>query len=243
MLQAFIDDSGSEPQSDIFVLAGLISTIERWEKLTREWTNECEVHPPTPDFRMAAANSLRHGYGGNGPRDERKKYCDIRISNLAKIISDNTDILVVIYLNWRNYAEIMKNKIPREIDRPYFYLFWNLIKLTSIWSINYGNNQKIDFIFDEQGKVGKNASSWYEHFIYAMSKDERLIIQSPPSFASDSNVTELKAADMVAWTARKYLTKGKIDNTILKEIFTNKPAIKYEITNDHLKELANYHTN
>jgi hypothetical protein len=37
MLQAYIDDSGNDGKSPVFVLAGYVSTTEKWETFSDEW--------------------------------------------------------------------------------------------------------------------------------------------------------------------------------------------------------------
>jgi hypothetical protein len=34
----YVDDSGSEPNGIIFVMAGLLSSVEEWLKFSTEWT-------------------------------------------------------------------------------------------------------------------------------------------------------------------------------------------------------------
>jgi hypothetical protein len=38
VLQAFIDDSGSEPQDPVFVLGGFVSQAADWARFSGEWS-------------------------------------------------------------------------------------------------------------------------------------------------------------------------------------------------------------
>ena len=63
--QAVIDDSGSEPQSRNFVLAGFVCTPKGWENFKPEWQ----------------ALGMDHGWRADGldPRPNRTTFCDAEI--------------------------------------------------------------------------------------------------------------------------------------------------------------------
>ena len=58
VFQAFIDDSGNEPQSQIFVLAGFISTHKKWAEFSDEWQAELNKEPKLDYFKMHEAATL-----------------------------------------------------------------------------------------------------------------------------------------------------------------------------------------
>lgn len=54
-LEVYVDDSGSEPQGEIFFLAGFISTVERWAAFSNEWDSALGLHPTLDYFKMSEA--------------------------------------------------------------------------------------------------------------------------------------------------------------------------------------------
>jgi hypothetical protein len=65
--QAVVDDSGSEPQSRVFVLAGLVSTNAGWAEFANDWRAVLEEPPALDYFKMtlqiSVASSPEQGDG------------------------------------------------------------------------------------------------------------------------------------------------------------------------------------
>src|ERR1700730_17739629 len=58
-LQGFFDDSGNEPTSPIFVLAGFITTNQQWAAFSDEWQLALDEPPRLKYFKMAEAEHFR----------------------------------------------------------------------------------------------------------------------------------------------------------------------------------------
>lgn len=203
MLQAFLDDSGSEANGKLFALVGVVSTVERWDRFAVEWTAACDDEPRTPDFHMADAFRLKGGYWGRAPEDELRRKRDAKLLALASIVRKHGIVRVGSAVAWRAYEAAARGKVPSEIDSPYFFLFWNVIQAVARWQAGTGRREKVDFVFDDQGKIGIEAVSWQPWFLDAMSDDEKFMLASTPIFRHDSDVPQLKAADMCAWYFRR----------------------------------------
>ena len=50
VLEGYVDDSGSSPDGNVFVLAGYISTAEKWAEFSSEWERICDQDPKTPGY-------------------------------------------------------------------------------------------------------------------------------------------------------------------------------------------------
>lgn len=83
-LQAFVDDSGSEPQSPVMVLAGHISSTARWLSFADEW-REALLKPPGLAYFKAS-----EAMGRGGEFSARKGWDDdarnARVIELADIV-------------------------------------------------------------------------------------------------------------------------------------------------------------
>jgi hypothetical protein len=72
MLQGFIDDSGWDGQSPVFVLADYIAKTEQWEAFSDEWQKASD-HPEPAPIQILKTNQIRPYLGGgyspmlNGP--------------------------------------------------------------------------------------------------------------------------------------------------------------------------------
>ena len=59
MLKAFIDDSGSGGDSEWYVLAGYLGTIQGWDSFDAQWMDILNRHPRIAYFKSSEAESLR----------------------------------------------------------------------------------------------------------------------------------------------------------------------------------------
>src|SRR5712692_3495007 len=81
-LQAYFDDSGSHKKSTVFVLAGFISTVDRWKAFSDEWKVKLDEYPGVQYFKMSEAVSLR----GEFLRGWTSSLRDQRVLELCEII-------------------------------------------------------------------------------------------------------------------------------------------------------------
>lgn len=203
VLKAFIDDSGSGPDGKVFVLAGFISTAECWDEFSVQWDSICAKEPATPDFHMVEAWRLKGGYWGRGSTDELTARRDKKLSKLAASVRDNVICSITTGLTWRAYESAVQGNVPPTVDNPYFFLFWNIIQLVVKWERASSRREKVDFVFDDQSKIGREAQSWHCTFLDCMNDDEKFILSGTPIFKHDSDTPPLKAADMWAWHYRR----------------------------------------
>lgn len=121
--------------------------------------------------------------------------------------------------------------------------FNGVIAAVAEQKMQLGIENKIDFVFDEQGKLGDIAQSWFKE----MHKDERFknvlkpYLCETPTFKDDKIFLPLQAADMLAWHVRRYYDSTLPENksgpncrSILKK-FGTLPALHRELTAEHMK--------
>jgi hypothetical protein len=63
----------------------------------------------------------------------------------------------------------------------------------------------VDWVFDEQGKIGAAANNWYYFIRESVNDNTRKRMGSTPIFRHDETVLPLKAADIYAWQVRRHL--------------------------------------
>jgi len=122
MLKAFVDDSGSGGDSTWFVLAGYVATVEQWNTFDSRWLDALHAHPRIEYFNASDAESLKGQFSGFAV-DERNKKIDL----LLDVIEMSVDWSICARLIQKNYDDLIKGRVPKRWDSPYYFLFPILI--------------------------------------------------------------------------------------------------------------------
>ncbi len=83
--ELYVDDSGSEPSSLIFFLAGFISTMGRWAAFSNEWDSALAIDPKLDYFKMSEAAGFGDQFSKRKGWNEANR-AD-RLVTLARIIN------------------------------------------------------------------------------------------------------------------------------------------------------------
>ena len=207
-LQGFVDESGSgrggATDGNIYVLAGFLSTEKRWERFSDRWKAYSSEDPKTPDFHMADAFRMK---GSRKWKDEPQR--DEKINGFVDLIKAHAMYRVDSVLAWPNYEKVIQGCVPDSIDNPYFLLFFNVILSTVAFMDKTGLDETIDWVFDEQGTIGRAALQWYDYISRTVPSLNRRL-GSSPMLRHDNQVLPLKAADIYAWQVRRYLDRDSL---------------------------------
>jgi hypothetical protein len=114
VLESYVDDSGSG-DPPVFLLAGFVARGEQWLKFSEHWDEALKGPPKLDYFKMWEAEALEEQFKG-WTEEER----DIRLSRLVGIIKDHVLISVSSEVYHRDYQEIIRGKISKEVDSPYW---------------------------------------------------------------------------------------------------------------------------
>jgi hypothetical protein len=215
VLKAFIDDSGTHDNAIVSVLAGFISTADRWDAFSDEWQAACLGHPATPDFHMVDAWNIKGSHWGfeqdpTIPVDELLARRNRRIEELIEIIRKHVIVGMFAALDVRSYRAIVAGNVPQHVDNPYFLLFWHLHFAAAKWCLANGYEQEtVQFTFDDQSTTGINAARWHDAVTRGVPADAARILAVAPEFAHDNDVLPLKAADVAAWILHRDANEQK----------------------------------
>ena len=200
MLQAFIDDSGSEPTGQVFVLAGLISTVNRWIEFVPKWDAVLKKDRAIKYFKASEA----HNRTGEFEHGWTRPLIDQRVMELADIAAAHAQYRIHCVMHWtafnaylRDIGDSLKQPYAIGFSNPYMVLFFTAVLAINSYRKAVGLDCECEYIFDEQGKVGKFAATVYEILQNSPSLRDRL--DSLPKFDSDKRVLPLQAADLYAW--------------------------------------------
>jgi hypothetical protein len=215
--QAFIDDSGSEPQSPIFILAGFVTSADRWAAFSKEWQAALDEKPILEYFKMSEAARLKEQFDEKRGWNETKR--DDQLITLTRIINKYAEARIHASMRNDNFEKYVKSlPVPQRklgTDSPYIMVFMQIILAMAVAGDRVGVKDPCDFIFDEQGSFSKEALEWWPIFKELVKNstksDLSRFVESPPIFRDDKQFLPLQAADLYAW----HLRQNHVQNQIL----------------------------
>jgi hypothetical protein len=248
--QAAIDDSGSEPQSPIFILAGFVAPFGAWLQFTAEWQALLDKPPKLDYFKMSEAGSLSEQFHRSRGWTDRLR--DTRVLELAQVVRKFAVARIHASMKNAHFTKYITSVPAPErklaIDSPYVLLFTQIILAMATAGDQLGLQGACDFIFDEQGAFGREALDWWPNFKQLVNAQRRSdiakLVGSRPIFRDENEFLPLQASDLYAWHIRKHseLTKGGLvvpANVVLRQ-FDNMPAIGRNYGEAELQRLRNH---
>ncbi len=207
MLRAFVDDSRGHNLPKVFILAGYISTVERWAAFSDEWQRALEMPPRLKYFKYREALSQK----GQFYRWSQSAAIE-RIVIFRHIVEDFVQAEVAVGFLIDTYQAAYKS-LGRKHQNPYYFAQAQLIFQTARNLEKLGlKREPIDFVFDNQMHEKAKALEAFDWAkLRAQPEPPDLltnIIRNPPSFADDEAVLPLQAADMIATWWRLWAEAG-----------------------------------
>ena len=197
MLKAYIDES---EEGGMFVIAGYISTAERWAAFSDDWRNVLDTNSPHYK-RLDAYKSSLMRVGSQVDMEQSGWFYNAIEDHALAAISVHFPISAL-----RNAL----HRLPRraqiagieKLENPYYFSFRAIIDLLLQNQKNLGFNTPIDFIFDEKSEKIPCIEGWER--MKGGATGERLSpMGDTPTFKKDDEVLPLQAADLwAAWVRR-----------------------------------------
>ncbi|QIM50775.1 DUF3800 domain-containing protein [Hydrogenophaga crocea] len=186
-----MDDSTSHVGERRLFLAGYMLPEDRWPAFNWDWLAALKAGKPLSTLHMTQSFK---GWS----HDERL----IKLRQLVEVIANHRPVSVEVSVSTRDFKEILEDHSPYDLRHPYFSCFI-AFAVTSARTVNeLGLQGPINFIFDEQGKLGTDAAIWYEPMRQMQAPEVQALMGPKPVFRSDDNEPGLQAADMLAWFRR-----------------------------------------
>jgi Protein of unknown function (DUF3800) len=253
VLQAFIDDSGSEPTSPIFYLAGFVADHEQWAAFSDEWRAVLDESPKLDYFKMSEAASLRGQFATHLGWNDAKR--DDRLVSFARVAARYARVRVgasIRHQDWAQIANLPAIERRLAVDTPYVMLAHRLILAVAIFGDRLGIHEPCDYIFDEQegfsDELCRNWSDFKRQIDESKRSDIAKFIGSRPIFRDEKKFLPLQAADLYAWQVRRhFIDNHKVENQtifippnrILK-MFDHIPKIDREYSLSELTRLREH---
>jgi hypothetical protein len=210
--QWFIDDSGSSASQPVFVLAGFLSTVERWAEFSNEWQAALDLPPKLEYFKASEAMGLAADGQFAQWRGWNKKLCVERVNLLADIIRKYAKARISVSMRHDDFNQHLRS-IPAggsrslSTDYPFAMIANMLVVKARLFALDLKLDGPCDFIFDEQGQFGKDFADKWEVIADLLRKEGRgkhaAFLGSAPIFRDEKQFLPLQAADLYAWLVRR----------------------------------------
>lgn len=200
MLQAVVDDSG-KGEPPVFVMAGFVLAAEEWAAFADQWQAVLEKDPKIEYFKMREAFRLIDQFSGFNLRDRDRK-----LQELVSVILHYDPLTIRSVVPHAAYRTVFRGNIAKQMDYPYFLSYYGIMGAL----FRYGHlqewqaGQKVDFIFDEQGKEGVVPQRVWNFAKETAPAWAKPLIGSGPIHRDDRTFLPLQAADLLAWQVRRF---------------------------------------
>lgn len=198
MVQVYIDDSGSG-LPPVSVLAGLVSTEDRWREFTVEWRTKLAEAPSISYFKMKYAMGRQGVFirMTNAQRDQK-------VSDLVDIINKHVEYIVVSSVEVEPYRRVYKNFVAYTLESDSYFIMADLMLKTFFTEVRKNWPDPIDFIFDQQGgKAHLETLAHWQMLGKTLHPALRVLMGEAPRWVDEKDVPPVQAADLVASMVRR----------------------------------------
>lgn len=213
MLKAVVDDSG-RGQPPVFVLAGFLARAQCWAAFADEWDAALKAEPAVKYFKMKEAANFNKKFSRWSAKSR-----DMKVELLVSIIEKHVDEGFACVIDLQAYNDVFAGAYDGILGGPYHLAVCGVIGLVMSLLESGKIDDKVDFIFDEQGKeLGKVLSTW-SHIKESCPPEIRTRFGDPPISRSDIDFNPLQAADFLAWQIRRQFLadQGRHSGSIMLE--------------------------
>jgi hypothetical protein len=234
MFKAYFDDSCSDGDNKILVLAGCVQSYKVWADFSISWEAALVRTPSIRHFHMRDARHLEGEFKRWKAKDR-----DEKIHFLATVVETFRPWTIVAWVSRKEHDTIVKPIAPSMINHAYFDLFYAVILKLAHWHEDMGIKLPVEYVFDEQGKLGDDAAIWHRHIKSWQAAEVAALMGGTPKFENDEWVLPLQAADMLAWHVRRRKEKPHEELSALATApLENLTYAEIHITRDWLVKVA-----
>ena len=216
VLQAYIDDS-SHDESGIYVLAGYLSSAERWAHFAKEWEERLPLAVIQPSgryrFKMSEMAALNRMQNVSAFHTVINKYADLSIACILnkKDVYEASSRLEVAYVDAAGKHNILDvSQFVKNVANPFTVGFTHITnRLYSTCSTGMDGidgvdglkfSDPLDFYFDDTPEKHIIRKNW-DYYIATAPDEIRSFVGAVPRFEDDEVFLPIQAADFRAWWA------------------------------------------
>jgi len=154
--------------------------MEDWNSFSDNWQRVLD-EPPTIDYlKMREAAKLEKQF-----RRWRATQRDAKLRRLIAVLRAYNVVALASFINQRDYSQRVKGKMPEEYDNPYFFCFYDLILGTLQYQRRKHPDWNVQFVFDDQGRLGQKVSCWYVKLKSLYSPNLQSMMGTTPDFRKE----------------------------------------------------------
>jgi hypothetical protein len=234
MLKAYFDASGTLNQTPQYVLAGYISTVEKWERLSDDWQLALDGPPKIDYFKIREALYCAKQFEGWDPKDAKA-----RARKFRRLITRHVVGGFAVVIPTGLYNKCIRGRIPDEMDHPYFITFLSSVEFACKVVGSMGFAGPIDFVFDTEN-LDSRARMLLEDFKKWPWDHSEMVGEL--DFRDDTKVLPLQTADMIAWLLRTELSSGAVQIEEQMSLNVNPPVLVLTRTEEWLdRYIVDFH--
>jgi hypothetical protein len=225
MVTCYVDESGTDSDSPIAVLAGLILDWKGIFWLDAEWKQILEKHGIVGPIHMREFNP--HGCFRDISRDKRRAL----FADLVKVITSNKLVSLASTLTSGQYRLHFAGLSKLSM---YGACFVNLMTLVGeALRVHGPHHWPLDYILDSGNAYKSHVVEAYPVLIKAYPRVTRI------DFQSDDQLEALQAADVLSWAIRRDLSGGSFQHGFepLRDLF-DEQHLNFEYKEEWMQGVA-----
>jgi len=205
MLHCYLDESATEGDTPVAVVAGVVLEMDRFAWLDIAWQRAIIKHQAEPYIHMK--DFAQHGrFKGWSARARTALFTD-----LAEIIMEHKRYSIAARLMPSEYNRHFSAFPPDRKLSIYSMCFLMLAMVQGRYAENSKYKDKIPFLMDDGNKYWAEVKHAHNFLANAFQEIYPVHVGSL-SFGDDKEVRALQAADVIAWTVRRKISGGAFTN-------------------------------
>jgi hypothetical protein len=202
MLVAYLDDSGSNKEGPVMVLAGWVSRFIPWMDFSDEWQLVLDECPKLRYFKLKEAVRREEQFGRLSPKQR-----DERTLKFFSLIQKHVGFGVVASFRWSD-LKIAQRECPPDMALDSYQVLFHGIMATVVYEVlRIDSNGRVLFVFDVQGGSGRNAEAVFNWVRPRLPERLRKAVIGI-SEVDDEIILPVQAADSLAWLMRRHADKN-----------------------------------
>jgi hypothetical protein len=197
MLQAYVDETGADGNSPVFLFSALICEAIIWAKFSTDWDSCLRASPSIRYFKMdeAAGRSDEFYRFSIAERDEKVK-------QLCHILGATSAVELSCSMDMGAFGDTWGKTAGKPLSEHYFFPF-HITNIAVAHQVgDLGATEPYEIFFDEQRIFGPRAKAWYPIMRAFQDEPVKALMPVEPFFHSDRDILPLQAADLIAWIER-----------------------------------------
>lgn len=212
LLAAYFDETGTHGESELVLIAGLLTQGDIWKGFEAAWLAQLKVFE-VPYFHGAECED---GRGIFAALDRPLR--NLLSEGLAKVIANHRPIPVMSSIFRADWDRFKNGPIGQRYGDPYNLCFENCVRQAVTWCHLHSPNETVALIFERQTNFSVTADKLFQAYKSNVIWGRQL---TSLTFADPLDYPPLQAADLLAYEQTKALQAARKGAS-----FLSRPAMK-----------------